>query len=80
MSERVQESAPELSLKADASLTYYSVFPGNGIYIFVLEGQVHADGKTLQRRDGLGITQGGEVAIDAVAESQLLAIEVPMFA
>jgi hypothetical protein len=67
-------------LKTDASLTYHSVFPGNGIYIFVLEGQVQADGKTLQRRDGLGVTQTTEVAIDAIADSELLAIEVPMFA
>ena len=67
-------------LKADTGLTYYSVFPGSGIYIFVLEGQVQADGKTLQRRDGLGITQAAEVSIDAVVDSELLAIEVPIFA
>jgi redox-sensitive bicupin YhaK (pirin superfamily) len=67
-------------LKAGASLTYYSVFPGNGIYIFVLEGQVEADGRTLQRRDGFGVTHTSEAVLHATADSELLAIEVPMFA
>ena len=67
-------------LKAGASLTYYTVFPDNGIYIFVLEGQVEAHGNVLQRRDGLGVTQAGEIALNAVTDSELLAIEVPMFA
>src|ERR1700744_4537605 len=52
-------------LKAGTSLTYYAVFPDNGIYIFVLEGQVEADGKTLQRRDGLGVTNANEVTVHA---------------
>ena len=67
-------------LKADTSLTYYSVFPDNGIYIFVLEGQVEVDGVVLQRRDGMGVTNGNEVTVNATADSEVLAIEVPMFA
>lgn len=67
-------------LKSGDSLSYYAVFPGNGIYIFLLEGQVEADGKVLQRRDGLGVTETGEVGIHAVTDSEMLAIEVPMFA
>ena len=67
-------------LKADTSLTYYSVFPDNGIYIFVLEGQVEVDGVVLQRRDGMGVTNGNEVTVHATADSEVLAIEVPMFA
>lgn len=67
-------------LKAGEGLTYFSVFPGSGIYIFVLEGEVEAVGKTLQRRDGLGMTQGAEIEIKAIADTEVLAIEVPMFA
>lgn len=68
------------SLKAGSTLPYLSVFPGNGIYIFLLEGQIQANGQTLLRRDGLGITQTNEVIVEATVDSELLAIEVPMFA
>jgi hypothetical protein len=57
-----------------------SVFPGNGIYILVLEGQLQANGQPLQRRDGLGVTQTNEVVVEATVDSELLAVEVPMFA
>ena len=67
-------------LKAGSSLPYLSVFPGNGIYIFVLEGQLQANGQPLQRRDGLGVTQTNEVVVEATVDSELLAVEVPMFA
>ena len=50
------------------------------IYIFVLEGQVEVDGVVLQRRDGMGVTNGNEVTVHATADSEVLAIEVPMFA
>jgi quercetin 2,3-dioxygenase len=67
-------------LTAGTTLPYLSVFPGNGIYIFVLEGEIQAGGQTLQRRDGLGVTQADEISLQATADSELLAIEVPMFA
>jgi quercetin 2,3-dioxygenase len=63
-----------------ANLTYRSVFPGSGLYLFVLEGQIEAEGQTLQRRDGLGIIQVEECVVHALAQSEVLAIEVPMFA
>lgn len=67
-------------LSAGATLAFRAAFPGNGIYFMVLEGQVQVDGQTLQRRDGLGITQSAEVSIHALAASEVLAVEVPMFA
>jgi redox-sensitive bicupin YhaK (pirin superfamily) len=67
-------------LAVGANLTYRSVFPGNGIYLFVLEGQIQVEGQTLQRRDGLGITQTDECSVHAITQSEMLAIEVPMFA
>jgi quercetin 2,3-dioxygenase len=67
-------------LNTGTSLTYQAVFPGNGIYLFVLEGEIQVEGQTLQRRDGLGVTQAGEIVVQAAADSEILAIEVPMFA
>jgi len=67
-------------LSSGTTLKFQSAFPGNGIYIFVLEGQIEVNGKAMHRRDGIGVTQTGECSIHAVADAEVLAIEVPMFA
>ena len=67
-------------LSAGVTLTYQTAFPGNGIYIFVLEGQLQAGSRSLQRRDGFGITGTDTYTFEATSSAELLAIEVPMFA
>ena len=67
-------------LSADTTITYRTAFPGNGIYIFLLEGQVQAGSRSLQRRDGFGITGADAYMLEATTSAELLAIEVPMFA
>jgi len=51
---------------------------GNGIYVFVLEGEAEIAGERLGRRDGLGITGSAQIEIAAVADCQLLVMEVPL--
>src|ERR1700760_5063976 len=48
-------------LDGGSSITYYSAFAGNGIYLFLLSGEIIIDGQTLQPRDGLGITHSNEI-------------------
>lgn len=67
-------------LGAGKAISYQPAFPGNGVYLFVLDGSITVDGRTLEKRDGLGIAASSEVSITASAESEVLAIEVPMFA
>jgi redox-sensitive bicupin YhaK (pirin superfamily) len=67
-------------LSAGNTLTYQPAFPGSGIYLFVLEGSITTDNQSLERRDGLGIAGVDKVSLTAVADSEVLAIEVPMFA
>ena len=52
--------------------------PGNGAYIFVIEGLVEVDGEVLDRRDGMGVSETDGFAIKASADAQVLVIEVPM--
>jgi quercetin 2,3-dioxygenase len=51
---------------------------GNGIYAFVIEGDVAIDGQALNRRDGLGIEQADTISIKADSNATLLLMEVPM--
>jgi redox-sensitive bicupin YhaK (pirin superfamily) len=67
-------------LAEGTTLAYSPVFPGNGVYLFVLEGSVEIGDSHLAARDGLGITGMDEFTVRATANSEVLAIEVPMFA
>lgn len=52
--------------------------PGNGAYVFVIEGLVEVDGEVLGRRDGMGGWDTDGFRIEASADAQVLVIEVPM--
>ncbi|HLZ86201.1 MAG TPA: pirin family protein [Puia sp.] len=67
-------------LGAGKSLSYHPAFPGNGIYLFVLEGNITTGGRTLEKRDGFGIAGVPQADLTALSDSEVLAIEVPMFA
>jgi redox-sensitive bicupin YhaK (pirin superfamily) len=68
------------SLSAGKTLVYQPAFPSNGIYLFVLEGNVTTEGRCLGKRDGLGIVGVDRVSVSTDAGAEILAIEVPMFA
>lgn len=67
-------------LDAGKEISFTPAFPGNGVYLFVLEGEVEAGGKKLGRRDGLGVSGMEQFTVKAETNAELLAIEVPMFA
>jgi quercetin 2,3-dioxygenase len=66
------------SLNKGISLSYPIKKEGNGVYAFLLEGEVMINEIVLNRRDGLAITETGQLEINANADSQLLLIEVPL--
>lgn len=68
-----------VQLDAGAAIDYPVIFPGNGVYVFLLDGRVEADGRPLESRDGLGISGKESFSIRALETSEVLAIEVPMF-
>lgn len=51
---------------------------GNGIYAFVLEGDVNIGGQSLSRRDGLGIWDADRIEVTAGSDARILLMEVPM--
>lgn len=58
--------------------TYSMNKAGNGVYFFVIEGQIETAGEKLEQRDGIGITETSAFPLRATGDCQLLAIEVPM--
>jgi len=50
----------------------------NGVYVFVIEGEVTANGQKLSRRDGLGVWDTDKISISADADAEVLLIDVPM--
>jgi redox-sensitive bicupin YhaK (pirin superfamily) len=52
--------------------------PGNGVYIFVIEGALKINEQVLNKRDALGVYDLGSVKIETKARSRLLIMDVPM--
>ena len=51
---------------------------GNGVYAFVLEGEVEINGEKLSRRDGMGIWDTDQFTVTATEDARVLLMEVPM--
>jgi len=51
---------------------------GNGVYVFVLEGEVEINGQKLKKRDGFGIWDISSFDFKSIAKSKVLLMEVPM--
>lgn len=51
---------------------------GNGLYVFVLNGDITVGGQALNKRDGLGIWNTKNLTIKADSDAEFLLMEVPM--
>lgn len=60
------------------SLTYDLKDPKNGVYIFVLEGNLKVETEDLRRRDALGIWETDSIEVKAEAHTKVLLMEIPM--
>ncbi|MBL7731984.1 MAG: pirin family protein [Chitinophagaceae bacterium] len=67
------------NLDKDITLTYELKDPQNGVYAFVIKGDVSINNTLLNERDGLGITEAGSLHITAVSKAEILLMEVPMY-
>lgn len=80
----------ELYIHQDAALSLTSLDKGksinypvsrteNGIYIMVVNGKANIAGMEAGRRDAVGISETATIAIEALEDSELLIIDVPMW-
>ena len=63
---------------AGNSDTYKVKKPGNGVYAFVLKGNVNIEGQDLGKRDGFGLWNIDQLALKASSDAEVLLMEVPM--
>ena len=67
------------NLDREKKITYQLNNPeNNGVYVFVLKGDVTVNKQALNKRDGLGIWNVSELKIEADSNTELLLMEVPM--
>ena len=66
------------NLTSGTTITYNVKKEGNGVYAFLLEGDITVNDIVMNRRDGLGITDETRLTITANADAELLLMEVPM--
>lgn len=50
----------------------------NGVYLFVLEGEIEVAGNSLSSRDGMGIWETNEITVKASTNARVLLMEIPM--
>jgi quercetin 2,3-dioxygenase len=63
----------------DFSLEYVLKKKGNGVYVFILSGDVSVDGAELNHRDGMGIWDTEGFLLKSVSNNtEVLLMEVPM--
>ena len=60
------------------TVKYDVKIPGNGVYIFVIEGSAKLGDTILNKRDGLGVYDMSSFTIETEAQSRLLLMEIPM--
>lgn len=65
-------------LDKDFSTDYMIRKKGNGVYAFVLNGDVTIDGQQLNARDGFGVWDTDKINVKADSDAEILLMEVPM--
>ncbi|MFZ5999131.1 MAG: pirin family protein [Bacteroidota bacterium] len=66
------------NLKKDFATDYTVKQKGNGVYAFVINGDVTIEGQKLNKRDGLGIWDVEKISISADSDAEVLLMDVPM--
>lgn len=64
--------------EAHQETSYHLKDEENAVYVFVIEGEAEINGKLLQKRDGIGITETTDVRINPVTSCYFLLIETTL--
>ncbi|MEC7265156.1 MAG: pirin family protein [Bacteroidota bacterium] len=64
--------------ESGAEASYQIHKEGNGVYAFVLDGEVEINGQKLEKRDGFGLWEMDSFDFKSLTNSRVLLMEVPM--
>ena len=62
----------------DTTITYTVNIPENGVYLFLIEGEIEVDNQILNVRDAMGLIDFKQFEIKTNSKSKILLVEVPM--
>ncbi len=65
-------------LEIDKSIDISLKSQENGLYIFVVDGEVEVEGNLFSTRDAVGVSEVNQILIKSKENSELIIIEVPM--
>ncbi|MES2577479.1 MAG: pirin family protein [Bacteroidota bacterium] len=63
---------------SNTNIKYEVKIPKNGVYLFLIEGEIEVNNQTLKARDAMGITDFDQFEIKISTKSKILLVEVPM--
>jgi len=66
------------NIEAGTTLSYEKKFPDNGVYFFVIDGEVKIGDSDLTKKDAVGISETDAISVTASTDAKVLAIEIPM--
>lgn len=66
------------SFDAGKSAEYEIKRKENGVYIFLLDGEITVNGEKLSKRDGMGIRDTDRITIQSETKSEILVMDIPM--
>jgi len=64
--------------ESGTSANYKVNIARNGVYLFLIEGEIEVDNQTLNERDAMGITNFEDFDIVVKQQAKILLVEVPM--
>ena len=74
-----QDASFNLGTFDKGTTTNYTLkYPGNGAYIFLIDGEIGVDGSILDSRDAVGVYDTDRIDISIRENSKILVIEIPM--
>jgi quercetin 2,3-dioxygenase len=65
-------------LKEKNTIDYNRFLEDNGVYLFVISGDIEVKNELLGQRDGMGIVDQPQISISAKQDADVLIFEVPM--
>ncbi|MEN9848183.1 MAG: hypothetical protein RL368_923 [Pseudomonadota bacterium] len=66
------------NLQTGINLAYRLKMAGQGVYVFVMHGEIVVNGQVLKARDGFGVWSTEEIMVLANENSEVLLMDVPM--